>query len=62
VSITLPIDYSSNYLLFSYGYFLGLSSRLLTDKVVYSFVLTNAKTPLSRKEVESHFEGELLKK
>ena len=32
------------------------------NKVVYSIVLTNSKTPLSREEVESHFEGELLKK
>jgi hypothetical protein len=31
-------------------------------KVVYSIVLTDARNPLSREEVESHFESELLKK
>jgi predicted nuclease of predicted toxin-antitoxin system len=29
------------------------------NNVVYSIVLTDAKNPLSREEVETHFEGEL---
>ena len=32
------------------------------NKIVYSIILTSAKNPLSREEVESHFEGELAKK
>jgi hypothetical protein len=32
------------------------------NKVVYSIVLTNARSPLSRDEVEDHFKGELSKK
>jgi hypothetical protein len=39
-----------------------ITAQVEGNKVVYSIVLTNAKTPLSREEVESHFEGELLKK
>jgi hypothetical protein len=39
-----------------------ITAQVEGNKVVYSIVLTNAKTPLSREEVESHFEGELSKK
>jgi hypothetical protein len=39
-----------------------ITAQVEGNKVVYSIVLTNAKTPLSRDEVENHFEGELLKK
>jgi len=37
-----------------------ITAQVEGNKVVYSIVLTNAKTLLSREEVESHFEGELL--
>ena len=39
-----------------------MTAQLEGNKVVYSVVLTEAKKPLSRGEVESHFEGELSKK
>jgi hypothetical protein len=39
-----------------------ITAQVQGNKVVYSIVLTNAKNPLNREEVESHFEGELLKK
>ena len=39
-----------------------ITAQVEGNKVVYSIVLTDAKNPLSREEVESHFEGELLKK
>jgi hypothetical protein len=39
-----------------------ITAQVERNKVVYSIVLTNAKNPLSREEVESHFEGELSKK
>jgi len=39
-----------------------ITAQVEGNKVVYSIVLTNAETPLGRDEVESHFEGELLKK
>lgn len=39
-----------------------ITAQVEGNKVVYSIVLTNVKTPLSRGEVESHFEGELSKK
>jgi hypothetical protein len=32
------------------------------NEVVYSVVLTKARNPLSREDVESHFKGELAKK
>ena len=38
-----------------------LTAQIEGNKVVYSIVLSNAKNPLSRLEVESHFEGELSK-
>ncbi len=39
-----------------------ITAQVEGNKVVYSIVLTSAKNPLSREEVEGHFEGELLKK
>ena len=39
-----------------------LTAQVEGNKVVYSIVLSNAKNPLSREEVESHFEEELSKR
>jgi hypothetical protein len=39
-----------------------ITAQVEGNKVVYSVVLTDAKNPLSREEVESHFEGELSKR
>jgi hypothetical protein len=39
-----------------------LTAQIEGNEVVYSIVLTKARTPLSREDVESHFEGELSKK
>jgi hypothetical protein len=39
-----------------------ITAQVEGNKVVYSIVLSDAKKPLRREEVESHFEGELLKK
>ena len=39
-----------------------ISAQLAGNEVVYSVVLTNARNPLSRDEVESHFKVELSKK
>jgi integrase len=39
-----------------------VTAQVEGNKVVYSIVLTNANNPLTREEVESHFEAELLKK
>jgi hypothetical protein len=39
-----------------------ITAQIERNKVVYSIVLAKAKNPLSREEVESHFEGELSKK
>lgn len=39
-----------------------ITAQLEGNKVVHSVVLTETKNPLSREEVESHFEGELSKK
>jgi len=38
-----------------------ITAQLEGNKVVYSVVLTKAKKPLSREDVESHFKGELSK-
>ena len=38
-----------------------LTAQVEGKKVVYSIVLSNANNPLSREEVETHFEGELSK-
>jgi hypothetical protein len=39
-----------------------VTAQVACNEVVYSIVLTNVRNPLSCEEVESHFEGELLKK
>ncbi|HXM63992.1 MAG TPA: hypothetical protein VN950_24230 [Terriglobales bacterium] len=39
-----------------------ITAQVERNKVVYSIVLTNVGNPLSRDEVESHFEGELSTK
>jgi hypothetical protein len=39
-----------------------ITAQLAGNEVVYSVVLTKAKNPLSREDVESHFEGALSKK
>ena len=39
-----------------------ITAQLAGNEVVYSVVLTKARNPLSREDVESHFEGELRKK
>jgi hypothetical protein len=38
-----------------------ITAQLAGNEVVYSVVLTKAGIPLSREDVESHFEGELSK-
>jgi hypothetical protein len=38
-----------------------LTAQLAGNEVVYSVVLAKAGNPLSREDVESHFEGELSK-
>jgi hypothetical protein len=39
-----------------------ITAQLAGSEVVYSVLLTKAKNPLSREDVESHFKGELSKK
>jgi hypothetical protein len=39
-----------------------ITAQLSRSEVVYSVVLTKARNPLSRENVESHFKGELSKK
>jgi hypothetical protein len=39
-----------------------VTAQVACNEVVYSIVLTSARNPLSRAEVESHFKGELSKK
>ncbi len=39
-----------------------ITAQVEGNRVVYSVVLTKVRNPLSREEVESHFEGELSKK
>jgi hypothetical protein len=39
-----------------------ITAQLAGNAVVYSIVLTKAGNPLSREDVESHFNGELSKK
>jgi hypothetical protein len=39
-----------------------ISAQLAGNEVVYSIILTKAKKPLSREDVESRFKGELSKK
>jgi hypothetical protein len=39
-----------------------MTAQLAGNEVVYSIVLTKARNPLSREDVESRFNGELSKK
>ncbi len=39
-----------------------ITAQIERNEVVYSVVLTKARNPLSREDVESHFRGELSKK
>jgi hypothetical protein len=39
-----------------------ITAQLAGNEVVYSVVLTKAKKPLRREDVESHFDAELYKK
>jgi hypothetical protein len=39
-----------------------IAAQIALNEVVYSVVLSKAGNPLSREDVESHFEGELSKK
>jgi hypothetical protein len=39
-----------------------ITAQLEGNEVVYSVVMTKARNPLSREDVESHFKGELSKK
>jgi hypothetical protein len=39
-----------------------MTAQLAGNEVVYSVVLTNARNPLSRDDVERRFKGELSKK
>ena len=39
-----------------------IAAQLAGNEVVYSVILTKAGNPLSREDVESHFEGELSTK
>jgi hypothetical protein len=39
-----------------------ITAQIAGNEVVYSVVLTKVKKPLSREEMESHFEHELSKK
>ena len=39
-----------------------LTAQIESNEVVYSVVLSNAKNPLSREDVERHFMGELAKR
>jgi hypothetical protein len=39
-----------------------ITAQIERNEVVYSVVLTKAKNPLSREEVENHFKAELSKK
>jgi hypothetical protein len=39
-----------------------ITAQIAGNKVVYSIVLTDARSPLSREQVEGHFQDELSKK
>ena len=39
-----------------------ITAQLEGNEVVYSVILTKARNPLRREDVESHFKGELSKK
>jgi hypothetical protein len=39
-----------------------ITAQIAGNKVVYSIVLTEARNPMSREDVESHFSAELSKR
>ena len=39
-----------------------ITAQIERNEVVYSVVLSKARNPLTREDVESHFKGELSKK
>ena len=39
-----------------------ITAQLAANEVVYSVILTEARNPLSREDVEDHFKAELSKK
>jgi hypothetical protein len=39
-----------------------ITAQIEGNEVVYSVILTEARNPLTRENVESHFKGELSKK
>jgi len=39
-----------------------ITAQIEGNEVIYSIILTKARNPVSRKDVESRFEGELLRK
>jgi hypothetical protein len=39
-----------------------ITAQIEGNEIVYSVVLTEARNPLTRENVESHFKGELSKK
>jgi hypothetical protein len=39
-----------------------ITAQVAGNEVVYSVLLAKARNPLTREDVESHFEGELSKK
>jgi hypothetical protein len=39
-----------------------ITAQLAGNEVVYSVVMTKARNPLTREDVEGHFKGELSKK
>jgi hypothetical protein len=39
-----------------------ITAQIAGNEVVYSVLLTKARNPLSREDVERHFKAELLKK
>ena len=39
-----------------------ITAQIEGNEVVYSVLLTNARNPLSREDVEGHFKGELSKR
>ena len=39
-----------------------ITAQIAGNEVVYSVLLTTARNPLSREDVEGHFEAELLKR
>ena len=39
-----------------------ITAQIAVNEVVYSIILTKARNPVSREDVESRFEGELSKK